>query len=169
MSDTIKDSFIGGNKVLLVAESTKKTPMGADMVEISYEGGAKEIMPKKTYKAVVTDIPTNYTILQETKLKVIAPAVVAVIEEFDLKVSDIQALMQKIASQIDNRFSRATNFALTHDDSQYIPNMNPLYNRSLLEVEAIISTIPSTVEKPKTDETTPTGTDQGAAGSTVAA
>lgn len=163
MSDTItKDSFIGSNKVLMVADTTLKTPLGADIVEVTYVNGAKERMPKKTYEIVVTDIASDASIQRETKLRAMAPAIVTVIEEYDVKVSEIQVLLQKVAAQIDNRFSRATNFALTHDDSQYIPNNNPLFDRSILEAEAIISTIPKVAEQPIPNATGTDNTNQAA-------
>lgn len=136
-------SYIGSDKVSIVAETDQKTPMGSDIVEVTFENGTKAVMPKKTYELVVTDISSDASIVQKTKFNEMVPAIKAVICEYDIHVSEIQSLLQQLAAGIDNNFARATNFVWTRDDSQFIPNTNPLYNRSLLEADAIIRSIES--------------------------
>lgn len=134
-------SYIGSDKVSIVAESDQKTPMGSDIVEVTFENGTKATMPKKTYELTVTDVPSDASIVRRTKFNQLVPGIKALICEYDITVAEIQPLLQELAAGIDNNFARATNFAWTGDDSQFIPNTNPLYNRSLLEADALIRSI----------------------------
>lgn len=134
-------SWIGSDKITIVSEIDQKTPMGSPMVEVTFENGKQELMPKKTYEIVVTDVASDASIVQRAKFNQMVPAVKAIICEYDLKVSEIQPLLQEIAASIDNNFARATNFAWTKDDTSWKPNSNPLYERSILEADVIIRSI----------------------------
>lgn len=134
-------SYIGADKISIVAEIDQKTPMGSPMVEVTFENDSTVIMPKKTYEIIVTDVASDASIVRRSKFNQMVPAIKAVICEYDILVSEIQPLLQELASGIDNNFARATNYAWTKDDSLYIPNSNPLYARSILEADAIIRSI----------------------------
>lgn len=152
MAEAQTVSYIGSFKVTSVALVDQKTPMGNEMVDVTYENGRVQRFTKKTYELVVTDIPSDATIVQKTKFNHLVPSIVSVIAEFDIEVFEIQALLQRIADNIDNSFSRATNYVWTKDDTQFVPGGNPLHTRSLLEADAVIRTIPEVIEQPKTDE-----------------
>lgn len=141
-------TYIGSDKIAIVAPVDLKTPLGSEMVEVTFENGAKKILTKKNYETVVTDVPSDASIVRRTKFNALVPAVKALICEYDLAVAEIQPFMQELAGSIDNNFARATNFAWTKEDAQYIPNSNPLYDRTLLEAHAIILSIPEVVEAP---------------------
>jgi hypothetical protein len=147
-----KAMHVGGEKVVIVADTDLKTPMGSDIVEITFASGRKEKMPKKTYELVVTDVPSDPTIVHRTKMNSLIPAIKAVICEYDLKVGEIQSMLQQLANGIDDNFSRATNWLWTKDDEGYVPGMNPLSPRTLLEADAVIRSIPTKVEAPKPAE-----------------
>ncbi len=141
-------SYIGSDKISVVAEIDQVTPMGSPMVEITFENGSTAVMPKKTYELVVTDVASDASIVRKTKFNTLVPAVKALICEYDMKVSEIQGFMQELGASIDQNFARATNWAWTKDDSQYVPNTNPLFERSLLEADVIIRSIEESVEAP---------------------
>lgn len=159
-----KDLFVGSEKVAMVADTEIKTPMGSDIVEITFENGRKEIMPKKAYELVVTDIASDASIAHRTKMNALVPALKMVICEYDLKVGEIQSLLQALANGIDDNFSRATNYLWTSDDTQYVPGMNPLSPRSILEAHRIIIGIPEVVEAPM-----PVATEESDGGGNTAA
>lgn len=141
-------SYIGSDKVIIVAETDEVTPMGSPIVEVTFENGAVMMMPKKTYEIVVTDVASDASIVRRAKFNQMVPAIKSLICEFDLKVSEIQPLLQEIAASIDNNFARATNYAWTKNDSLYIPNSNPLFDRSILEADSIIRSIDEVKEAP---------------------
>lgn len=141
-------SYIGSDKIMVVADTDEKTPMGSDIVEVTFENGLMVKMPKKTYEIVVTDVASDASIVRRSKFNQMVPAIKAVICEYDIKVSEIQPLLQEIAAGIDNNFARATNYAWTHDDTLYVPNSNPLFDRSLLDADAILRSIEAPIEVP---------------------
>lgn len=147
-----KATYIGSDKVSFAATIFQKTPMGSEMVEVTFESGKKIKLTKKTYELIVTDIASDLSIVRRTKFNQMVPAIIAVICEYDLSVADIQPLFQEVGGSIDNSFSRATNFVWTKDDMQYVPNTNPMFNRTLLEADALIKSIPEVVEVPKPAE-----------------
>lgn len=147
-----KGTFIGKEKVASVVVCDQKTPMGSEMVDVTLENERTIRLTKKTYELVVTDIASDDSILRRTKFNSMVPAIIAVIAEYDIKACDINALLQEVAGSIDNSFNRAVSFRLTNDDLMYIPNSNPLFDRSLLEADAIIRSIPDVVEAPKPTE-----------------
>lgn len=144
-------TFVGAEKVVVVADIAQKTPSGSDMVEVTYESGRKEILTKKFYELVVTEVASDATIVHRTKMNALMPAVKLVICEYDLKVGEIQSFLQVLANGIDDNFSRATNYLWTGDDQGYVPGMNPMNPRSLLEADGVIRSIPTVVEAPKPD------------------
>jgi hypothetical protein len=144
--------YIGSDKVVSVADIAQKTPLGNEMVEVTFENNKKVKFTKKAYELIVTDIASDLSIVRRTKFNAMVPAIIAVICEYDLKVSEIQALLQEVAGSIDNSFSRATNYAWTKDDQQYVPNTNPMFDRSLLEADVVIKSIPEVVEAQKPAE-----------------
>lgn len=152
MAEETKATFIGSDKIVTVTPLDQKTPMGSEMLHVAYESGRKKVMTKKTYELLVTDVPSDASIARKTKFNAMVPAVIAVMCEYDIDVSEIQAFLTEVAGSIDNSFARATNFVWTHDDMQYIPNSNPLYDRSLLEADALLKSIPEVVEAPKPPE-----------------
>lgn len=151
---TASGTFIGAEKVMSVTNVSQTTPSGSPMVEVTYESGRKEIFTKMFYELIVTPVASDATIVHRAKMNALVPAIKSVICEYDLKVGEIQSLLQALANGIDDNFSRATNYLWTGDDLGYVPGMNPLSPRSLLEADAVIRSIPTVIEAPKGDEST---------------
>lgn len=145
--ETTAKTFIGNNEIATVADSARVTPMGSAMVDITFVGGGKMTLTKKTYELVVTDVASDMSIARRIKFNALVPAIKVVIGEYDIQVAEIQPLLQELAASIDNNFARATNFAWTKDDSEFIPNTNPLYARTLNEAHDIITSIPAPVQQ----------------------
>lgn len=140
-------SFVGPNKVVsVIPVEGVTTSMGSPLVDVTYLSGKTERLTKKTYELVVTDIPSDFTIVQRTKFNQMTPAVIAILSEYDIRVFEIPAFLQNVAGSIDNSFARATNWLWTKDDDQYIPGGNPMHPRTLLEADAVIKSIPDVVE-----------------------
>lgn len=179
--------YVGPRGVDHVVIDEMKTYSGQDIVEVHYDGGYKELMTKKSYELVSSPEPSDFTMVRNKKLNAISAelfplianfiallakpadeikkarteflqATIAVIAEYDLKVSEIEALLNPIAaeiqslvniisSELDNTFNRATNYLWTKDDSQFIPGTNMMMERTLLEATKINKTIPDLAPK----------------------
>jgi hypothetical protein len=77
----------------------------------------------------------------------------AVFSEYDLKVSEVSPLLDPVfsevniiinalANELDNYFNRATNFLWTRDDAQFVPGVNIMNERTMIEAKKISETIP---------------------------
>lgn len=152
--------FIGPRKVELAIATEYKTHAGADVIEVVYAGGHKELMPRLAFEYLVTEQPTDWNQLRKTKMGVLTKELLAVIAEHDLKAADIETLKQSLENELYNSFNRATHFLWTKDDKSFIPGNNVVMDRSLLEADIIIKTVPTDESKPETTESAgenPTG------------
>lgn len=141
--------FIGPRAVAMVAEEAEiKTPAGADVVMVHYEGGFKEIMPKLSFEILVLDKPTDWNDLRERKLKEMQEAVLAVMAERDFKAGEIESFKVKLENSLLNSFNRATHFLWSKDDPSFVPGYNVVLDRSLLEAEMVLRTIPKVENEP---------------------
>lgn len=150
--------FIGPRAVAMVAEEAEiKTPAGADVVTIHYEGGFTEMMPKLSFEFLVLDQPTDWNDLRRRKLHEMQEAILAVVAERDFKAGEVDALKIGLENSLLNSFNRATHFLWTKDDPSFVPGYNVVLDRSLLETELVLRTIPKVAENGdtagKTEET----------------
>lgn len=149
-----KGQFIGPRKVAMAVSTDHKTSGGNEVVEIHYEGGFKEMMPKNAFELMVTDKPSDWNALRDRKFKVILKELLTVVAEHDFKASDIEALNNAFANELFNGFNRATHYLWTKDDKSFIPGNNVVLERSLLEADMIIKSIEDEpTDKPKSEET----------------
>ena len=65
----MSEQFIGPRKVDSVIESKEKTPKGAEMVSVLFEGGYVELMPKKNFDLLVKSEASDYNDLIKIKLQ----------------------------------------------------------------------------------------------------
>ncbi len=147
--------FVGPRKVVVaVVEKDIKTNGGNDVVNVTFEGGYTQMMPKSSFETVVSEAPTDYNVLQGAKLAPLTLEILEVIAEHDLTAGDIEALKQSIERELYNSFNRATHYLWTKDDKSFIPGNNVVMERSLLEADVIIKSIKPNAEdtKPKSEE-----------------
>ena len=184
--------FVGPRAVAMVVVDEMKTYGGNDIVVVHYEGGDKEIMPKKTYELVSSLEQGDFTKVRDKKLDAILSEIypligdylktlskggeevknarteflqkaIASISEWDVKVSETETLLNAIQAEtlgfvnalgfeIDSNFNRATNFLWTNNDKEFIPGVNAMNGRTLLEAQKITKGI-------KIDESTKTPTE----------
>lgn len=144
--------FIGPRKVELAIATEYKTHAGADVIQVVYAGGHKELMPRLAFEYLVTEKPTDWNQLRKVKMGVLTKELLAVIAEHDLKAEDIEALKQSIESELYNSFNRATHYLWTKDDKSFIPGNNVVLERSLLEADIVIKTIAKDESRPETTE-----------------
>ena len=151
--------FVGPRKVVAVAiDAEVKTPGGKEVVNIMYEGGFSERMPKSTFEVAVAEVPSDYNALRIRKFAPLLKDVIAVIVEHDIKAEEIEHLKQGIESELFNSFNRATHYLWTKDDKSFTPGANVVLERSLLEADVVIKSIEvkeekkdDTITKPKTE------------------
>jgi len=149
--------FIGPRLVIGASiDETVKTHGGAEVVWVHYDGVHKEIMPKLAYELLVTEAPTDYNDLRKRKIGEMILGILAFLAERDLKAGEIESLKTSLENELFNSFNRATHFLWSKDDAAFTPGYNVVMDRSLLEADIIIKSIPQS----NPDVTKPTGETQ---------
>lgn len=96
---------------------------------------------EKSLIAIVTEDRKDHNYIRDARFNVLVPEIVKKIEEYDIPVGDINALLQDVAREIDNHFSRATNWLWTKDDSRYVAGFNPMNDITLVMAKEVNNTI----------------------------
>lgn len=148
------DRFVGPRKVEFVVVTEDKTHGGNEVVKITYDSGYEELMPKRAFENLVTDKPTDWNDLRGKNINGLVKELLAVIAEHHLKAEDVDVLKATLERELFNSFNRATHFLWTKDDKSFIPGTNTVLERTLIEADKIIKTIPQDEPKsePKADE-----------------
>jgi len=150
MSDTeqpkagsVADRFIGPRKIEMVSvREGVLTPGGAEVVDVVYDGGFREVMPKVSFENLVTPQPTDYTKLSERRIMAVLKELVKVCAEHDLRGGEIESLKNSLANNLFHAINRVTHFLWTGDDASFVPGFNSVMDRSLLEADLILRKIP---------------------------
>lgn len=142
-----KKQFVGPKSIDVVVDSEIKTNGGNDVVEVRYTNGEKELMPKVSFEAVVTDGPTDFNHIAKAKYQALLEDLIKVSLEHDIKGGDIENLKISFGNELSNIFNRADNFLWTTDDSTFTPGVAPQMERSLLEGDIVIRGIAKQYEE----------------------
>lgn len=135
--------YIGPYEIFALVEEEMKTPAGSDVVKVLFtEGKPPMLMPKKALELFMRPSPMDLTTFQEMKFNVMIPEIIKVIGEYDIKMGEIPALMQKLSNTMFDNYDRASIYLWTGDDKNFIPGFNASHERTLLETEKVLKSIP---------------------------
>lgn len=144
------DRYIGPDKVVMVSECEHKTPMGADMVLIHFEGNtAPETMPKATFERLVTPEPMEPTLFREKRYEPLLNDLTAVMMEYDVKFGDLAYVGKSLVNKIEDAFERASSFLWTGDDRRWTSGIDHRHDLTLLGAEKVLREIKQDEPKPK--------------------
>ncbi len=142
------DQYIGPNKVLGLVKQDLKTPSGGDVVEVQYEGEhLPEVMTQMAFDKLVTELPTAYSDrdqqgLSDRRFKLMTAEIIKVIMEWDIKMIELKPLLQAVGDSVQDGVERAGNYLWTHDERTWVPGMSFMNERTLLEAERVLKSIP---------------------------
>lgn len=121
---------------------------------VSIDDGRTIPCTEKSLIAIISDERKDHNHIRDARFSVLVPEIINKIQEYDLPVSDVNALLQDVAREIDNHFSRATNWLWTKDDKRYIPGFNPMNEITLVMANEVNSSIPKHDTGPDTSTET---------------
>lgn len=139
--------YVGPNKVFGLVKEELTTPSGGEVFRVVYENGRSEIMTKKSYDLLATENPTDHTELRERKFKIVIPAFITLMMEYDFKSMDCHPFLNKLMDSLQENYDRASNFLWTGDDKSWIPGFNFVENRTLIECNKVLHSIKSEAVK----------------------
>lgn len=130
-----KQTYIGERKVIGVKDSDKETPQGNKIIEVQYEDGISEFMPKLRYDSIVTEEKTDASSAQDKLLKTVASAVYGFMHEYDVKMAEIDPLLNNIVTLVNNGSIKATNqlWGVENADDRSMLMINEVLNNNYVE------------------------------------
>lgn len=103
------EQYIGEKKVILVPslfEGTK-TPAGHDMVEVNYEDGTREIMPKARFEIIVTDVKSTPSDVQNTLKTKVGGVLYGVLMEYGILMGEADSIINESADLVNAGYEKA--------------------------------------------------------------
>lgn len=134
--------FIGPRKVKSVKLADWKTPENKDIVEVEYEGGFVECLPKEMFDNTFTEVPSDWTALADRRKKLVTGKIIGILKETDIQLQEIGDIFKFVGFQADILYDKATNYLWTGDDAEFVPGMAVLGRRSFLDAQRIVDKIP---------------------------
>lgn len=146
--DSFVGKFVGPRKVQTVVTADMLTVGKNPVVRVTYDGDFFEIMPLATLVLVATISETDFNELRRKKFMFMLPKLMEIVAETDIKVYEVDALFRDAANSLTQSFNRALNFVWNHDDTKFVPGVDPVNEFTFVEAQAILSSIPERVEMP---------------------
>lgn len=143
-----QEKFIGPHRVLGISkEEGFTTPSGGEIVRVAYETGESQIMPLKSYEALVTAEATDHTSLGDRKMELVRDAIINAIMEYDATAFELQTILQSVSNKISNAYDRAGHVLFNREvygdgrGDRWVPGTNFSHYRTLLECDIILKKV----------------------------
>lgn len=139
MTEEVK--YIGPFKVLSYNDTNTTTPMGDKILSVTFERDypkTPELWPEKVFNRVIKADPTDLTKHREERYQYVLNILTALLLEENLRHSDVRHVCTSLAEKVLNAFDRASNLLWTGDDSDWTPDTDFTYYRTILEADRII-------------------------------
>jgi hypothetical protein len=102
------DQYLSDKKIMLVVEAKEeKTPGGEMMVEVSFEDGAKEIMPKKRLELLTTNEISSDSLVREVLRKQVGSILFGVMHEYGLKIEEVDSCLDTVVELVNNSTAKS--------------------------------------------------------------
>jgi hypothetical protein len=100
--------YIADKKILLVKEiEGETTPMGESLVEVSFEDGSKEEMPKKRFEMIVTEEISSDSLVREVLRKQVGSILFGVMHEYGIKIDEVDPCIDTVVELVNNASAKA--------------------------------------------------------------
>jgi len=111
------NTYIADRKFeFVVVLQDKKTPGGAEMVQVTFEDGTSEIMPKARFELIVSEEKSDATGVNRIIRNTVGSRVFAVLHEFGIRVGEIDLVLDEVAQLTNSGISKAVNTLLKIED-----------------------------------------------------
>jgi len=115
------EQYIGTEKILTVfALEDNKTPTGETMVEVTFDDGKKEIMPKKRLELLTTNEISDATAAHITLKAHVASVLYGVLHEYGIRMGEINSVCDGMVDLANNGFAKASNILFKTEDKDFI-------------------------------------------------
>jgi hypothetical protein len=129
---TQTQKFVGPKKVDHVVIDDLKTFGNNDVVVVHYEGGATELMPKRTFELVATEESSDYTTIRTKKFGELKKDIYPIFGQYVSKLG----LEQSIKDEAKTKMLQDSLAAISEIDIKD-EEMEPLFNQIQVEFQGI--------------------------------
>ena len=136
--------FLGPKKIKSVEVTEHKTPLGKDILKVSFEDGSWEETTKFMLEATAKDEATDFNKLVEARIMGPAQQILGILTEWHVKMSEVDHVVNKIVTTINVRFEQANAFLWKRDN----------YDRTIADLSRVL--MESEAQKSTSDGKSPT-------------
>lgn len=122
--------FIGPKKIKEIVGSSRKTYLGRDVVEITYEDDTKEEFPLEVAAQVITQEPTDFTALEDAIAKPLLEKMTVILLEAEIKIIYIERILHALTGHLNQKIDTAIDKAIGKDK----------YTRTLADINTVLTT-----------------------------
>lgn len=102
------EQFIADKKIMVVIEvQDEKTPMGEMLVEVSFEDGSKEVMPKKRLEMIASEAISNDSLVREVLRKQVGSVLFGVMHEYGIKLDEVDPCIDTVIELVNNASAKS--------------------------------------------------------------
>jgi len=101
------EKYIADKKILMVTEMEEKTPMGEIFVEVSFEDGSKEVMPKKRLEMISTEAISSDSLVREVLRKQVGSILFGVMHEYGIKIDEVDPCIDTVVELVNNSSAKS--------------------------------------------------------------
>lgn len=109
MAEQTNKKFFGTREVIGVEDTGLTTPLGNKIIKAIYADGTTESMPEKVYNLAVSEVEVDATNMRELIIKPLAGEILALMAEYDLKLDDLEPVIQLVTISLNDNLRRADN------------------------------------------------------------
>jgi len=134
--------YIGEAEVTGIIEDSFETNDGTKVVNVMLDNGHTVAVTQKIFDIIVTNEPSDSSVVQEKIAEACSDAILNVMSEFSLSGKDFKVTMDMVVRRYQERFDRVSHFLWTGDDMSWTPGAGEDFQvyRSLTEADRIIAT-----------------------------
>jgi hypothetical protein len=125
----LRGKFIGPHKIKEARLIPRKTYLGNNVLEMTYEDGAKEELTQEMAEKVATEKLTDLTTLRDNFVKPLIERISAILLEAEIKIVDVEYALQSVTGHLNQKIDEAINVAMGKDR----------YTRTLGDVNNILT------------------------------
>ncbi|HNW65717.1 MAG TPA: hypothetical protein PKO10_00725 [Aliarcobacter cryaerophilus] len=85
----------------------EKTPMGEIFVEVSFEDGSKEVMPKKRLEMISTEAISSDSLVREVLRKQVGSILFGVMHEYGIKIDEVDPCIDTVVELVNNSSAKS--------------------------------------------------------------
>lgn len=101
--------YIENKEILLVAQTEDNTPIGNEMVKVTFMDNSSEVMPKARFELLATEEVSDATAARKILVARVSSIIFGTFHEYGIKMGEVNSIIDGITELINNGFTKAQN------------------------------------------------------------